>query len=635
MYMMKRDIRRFLWAIMVIAAMSFAGAAAAADLTQPVIDREASEEALLRAYVYFLQNRLWNSLDELAESLKQNVYFVDAYYMRGLVFRRLGRYTDAIDAMSQYLEVRREDHRARIILDTMKSEWEKIISSIVPEKASGVSFASHTINSFLRLPVYSRLSLKGLSGLGKIAATEENIVACDTLGDKIWIFDRKGRHGIKNVAIERPAAVTPLTPSEMLLFKESGEVCRVLLDASNNAILSSEGELGVGVVDASLIDSTLCAVADRKGGAVRFFEIPEMRQTVSWKPSDSGGSDRLFEPVAVASLGSLLAVADRGNGRIFVLDSYTLAILDNFDLEKPRDVDWGGEGELYILDEKGVLYSRYPVGFASPDLKIAAEGMRDAWSLSWADDGLIAANVSGRVWWDGQSKPGRSQAFGAVTLHDPWIVTLDKTETLMLRGAASSTFHDFMQDKTPMTQVVWRGEARPSRVVSIGAGHEGEARFYSSAAGEARGNEKIAEAISIADVMSDIAGLSRQGERIPRVIVLDSRISAPDAQLKLFLAFLLRQGIRLDLWSLGKPASPMLCRISRITLGRTYYTKDADVSASNDSVEWVLSVPMPPDAATFGYPSDTTLSLFSDIDVIRFTDWIPIWPSLIYQNASD
>jgi hypothetical protein len=339
----------------------------------------------------------------------------------------------------------------------------------------------------------------------------------------------------------------------------------------------------------------------------------------------------LFEPVAVAAYGPLLAVADRGNGRVLVLDSYTLATIDGFDVENPRDLDWGDAGELFVLNEKGELYSRYPVG-ASADTRMAAEGMKEAWSLSWADDGLIVASVSGRTWWNGRTKPGRSKAFGAVALHDPWIEERDGTDMLMLRGAATSTFHDFIQGLIPMTQVVWRGEARPSRVVAVGPGLEGATRFYSPAAGSTPDGDAVAEARTVDDVVLDIAKISREGEHIPKVVVLDSRISGTDGQLELFLAFLLQQGVRLDLWASNRPAPPEMCRISRITLGRTYYAPSVKTPPFNESVEWVLSMPLPPDVASFGYPSDITLSLMAEIDTIRFADWIPVWPSLIDRN---
>jgi hypothetical protein len=221
------------------------------------------------------------------------------------------------------------------------------------------------------------------------------------------------------------------------------------------------------------------------------------------------------------------------------------------------------------------------------------------------------------------------KALGAVTLHSPWIEERDDVQTLLLRGAVTSTFLDFIQERIPTTQVVWRGETRPSRVVTVGAGLEGATRFYSSDAGRTENGDAITEAGDITDVMGDIARISRAGEHIPRVVVLDSRISGTDGQIGLFLAFLLQQGVRLDLWPAQRPASLEMSRISRITMGRTYYSSSMKTPPLNDSVEWVLSIPLPPDAGTFGYPSDITLSLFAEIDLIRFTDWIPVWPSLI------
>jgi len=267
---------------------------------------------------------------------------------------------------------------------------------------------------------------------------------------------------------------------------------------------------------------------------------------------------------------------------------------------------------------------------------VVADGMMEAWSLSGADDGIIATNVSGRTWWAGSTKPGREMLFGSVAMHHPWIETQDGVDIIMLRCEVSSTFRDFVRLREPSTQVVWRGEVRPSRIVSIGENplREGDAtiRYYSPGGGTARNEVRVVSANVIADVMSDIAALSRGGNDIPRVIVLDSKISGSEGQMELFLAFLLRQGTRLDLWHIDRPASLSMYRISKITGGRSYYTSDAGASRPAGNVEWILSLPLPPDITTFGYPSDTTLSLFAEIDVIRFADWMPIWPSLMNRN---
>ena len=606
------------------------------ELVQPEVDREASEEAFLRAYDYFLQNRLWNCLDELSISLRENIYFIDAYYMRSLALRRLGRYTDAIDAMSQYLEVRRDDNRAKVILDSMQSEWDLIRGLISPAgDATGIFFESRTINSYLGIQPFEPLALKGMSGIGKITASRETIIVCDTLGDRIWIFDRDGFIPSQSVALNRPIASVIYSPSEALIFQESGGMFRMSLDSWNNPMLMHLGNLEANVSDAEVIDSTVLAVADRSEGVIRFIEMPDVLQNMTWKPEDSG-EGKLFEPVAVSSSGSLLAIADRGVGRVFVLDTYTLNTLDSFEVERPRDLAWGEAGELFVLSENGAIYSRYPVGSDSSELKIAAEKMREAWSLSGSGDGVIATSVTGRTWWTGQTKPGRGMAFGSVSMSHPWIETNNGVDFIMIKCAVSSTFQEFVRNREPVTQVVWRGEVRPSRIISIGEGDPkdrgGVVRYYTPGGGVTPNGAPVIPAEAIADVMRDIAELSRGGHDIPGVIVLDSRISGSAGQIELFLAFLLRQGIRFDLLNIDRPAPLSMNRVSKITGGRSYYTRNTEAPQTLRNIEWVLSLPLPPDITTFGYPSDTTLSLYSEIDVIRFTDWMPIWPSLMERN---
>ncbi|MDR1133793.1 MAG: hypothetical protein LBL05_06485 [Synergistaceae bacterium] len=633
---MNNRIKKTLSLLTIMAVAAFSTAAAGGTLTQPAVDREASERAFFSAYDHFLQNRLWNALDSLSEAISENVYFVDVYYMRSLAQRRLGLYADAVDSMSRYMEVRRDDYRAGIILDVMKSEQNMIKNLLAPEsEPSALIFSSHTVNSLMSLPVHDPLSLSGAAGLGKISSSENNIFVCDTLGGKVWIFDRGGARRPAHVALERPAAVMPVSPELAFIFLEDGSVYKMTVDSSLGTALEEEPSLDADVADAVCVDSTFFAAADREGGYLRFAELPAMRETLTWRPPDEESGGKLFEPVAVAAYGPLLAAADRSGGKVYVLDAYTLNLLDSFDVERPRDLEWGPLGELYVLSERGTLFSRHPIGGVSADIRTVADGMSEAWSMTWAEDSLLSASVSARTWWKGQTQPGRGETFGAVRLHDPWIDSSEGTDNLLLRGTVSSPFQNFIQDKVPTTQVIWRGEVRPSRITSVGASFDDKARFYAPAGGELSNGERIIPAGSVSDIMDDIAGLSRAGEKIPRVIVADSRISAPDGQIESFLAFLLQQGVRLDVWAVAKPASIIMNRVSKMTSGKTYYTETINWIPRNGSVEWVLSVPLPPDITTYGYPSDTTLSLFSDIDMIRFSDWVPIWPSLIDRGAAD
>jgi hypothetical protein len=80
-----------------------------------------------------------------------------------------------------------------------------------------------------------------------------------------------------------------------------------------------------------------------------------LREEITWSPEEE--RTNLFEPVALAEFGPLLAVADRGNGIISVLDTYTLKVRDQFALDRPRDLIVGGIRGSSISFWKMVLFT--------------------------------------------------------------------------------------------------------------------------------------------------------------------------------------------------------------------------------------------------------------------------------------
>jgi hypothetical protein len=615
-----------------------ASRAGAADVSPPLVDREASEEAFLTAYDFFLENRLWNCLDHLDDAIGRNTYFVDVYYMRSLVMRRIGRYADAIAAMASYLEVRQDDYRARIIMDEMEREYELLRRTQYSEQLqSALFFERLSTNSFFGIPLYDKVSFTGMKGLGKISSSGGTFFVCDTMGDAVWVSNRSSGPGITRVEAADPVVVAPTSPSEGFLFQKSGDVSRIKLNMkAGSASIENIGSLKINIADAAMIDSTLLVAADRTGQALRFYSIPSLDEVAEWQPADSRNRPKLFEPVAAAVRGPYTAVADRGNAMVYVLDSYTLAILDSFEAELPRDVEWGAQGELYIVSETGSLYRRYPLGSGNIEPEVVAKGFTNSWSMTWTNVGPVISDITARTWWSSRLSPLASGAFGALTLRSPLIEERrdERIENLIFRGEISSVFQSFIQDKTPDTQVVWRGDTRPSKVTLAKAPDAGPIFYYSPKPSENFANGGVRLAGSLSDVMADIASASRSGEKMPSVIVLDTRISGEGAEAEAFFAFLLQQGARLDLWALKRPAAPLLARISQTTLGNAYYTQTLDEIAKSEKSEWVMTLPLPPDTATYGYPSDATLSVFATVDVIQFTDWMPVWPSVITRERA-
>ncbi len=626
--------RIFYWAVTVFLLFFSAPAAHAAPLPPPPVDRAAAEAAFLLAYDHFIHNRVWDSIDELNKAQEHNVYFVDAYYMRALAYRRLGRYPEAIAEMAYYLEVRQDDPRATIILDTMREEWAIIQRVLKPDLIhTHYFFSTDTLHSILGVPIPSVLSLRGMQGLGKMSSAGGRLFLCDTYGDKLWGFALNRTAGPVAFDVERPVICLPVAPRQALLFQKDGGVNNVTFDyTQRSADIEPLGKLGdtdVNVADAAFVDSTLLAIADRTGQAVRFYGFPSLGETAEWRPEDFVTSEKLFEPVSLATYGPFIAIADRTNERVYIVDTYTLTERQRFDVPLPRDVEWGIEGDLYVLSENGTLYSKLVFSPNPQNPATVAENMKDAWCMSWTNQGPMLCDITGRTWWSSSINPGNQETIGAMALYAPWVEDGPDAEMLMIRVVASSFFQDFIQNKIPDTQAIWRNELRPSRVFDIAPTNGGAIRFYSLSPGDARTDAKVTQASTLADVMADLARASRFGDEIPKVLVLDTRIAASDDELSLFLAFLMQQGIRLDLWCIARPASPLLTHLSKITLGNTYYARTLDIVRSNNSYEWVLSIPLPPDTHTFGYPSESTLSIYATIDVIRFMDWVPIWPSLL------
>lgn len=626
------NYKKTLLTIGLLLICSAPASAAPVQAAPPVVDRAAAETAFLEAYDFFIQNRLWNCMEHLDASLRENVYFVDAYYMKSLALRRLGRYPEAIAAIESYLEVRKTDPRALLIADAMRREWKIIGETIRPSAIdSNYFFVTQTRSAFIDLPLTASSSFSGMNGLGKIASTGGLLLACDMYGDKVWGIRRTQKPLVMTLDTPRPAVAAPLTPTSALLFAKSGDIGELRLDFNTESISYEPlGHIAANVADAVFVDSTLFAVADRTGQAVRLYGLPSLGETAEWRPAGEG--EKMFEPVALAADGPLLAIADRGNGRLYIVDAYTLSERHQIDVPTPRDVDWGQQGELYILSENGTLYAYFLSADKEEKPVPLAQGLTDAWSLAWTTKGPVICDLAGRTWWSSGIVPGQHEALGAMTMHEPWIEENASARTLMVRCAASSVYHQFIQGKIPDTQAIWRNEVRPSRVVEINSSNRGRTSYYSPSSGEAASSGVVTQANTLADVMRHIAESSRGGAEMPKVIVLDTRIFATEDELSLFLAFLLQQGIRLDLWAIARPASSTMHHLSKITLGYCYYSRVLETVQFNDSFEWILSIPLPPDLHTFGYPSEATLSVFATVDVIRFADWMPIWPSLLKRK---
>ncbi|GHV52029.1 hypothetical protein FACS1894216_07450 [Synergistales bacterium] len=600
----------------------------------PAVDREAAESAYFNAYDALLQNRLWSCLDLLDKTLKEDTYFVDAYFLRSVALRRLGRYGEAIAAMSSYLEVRGNDARAAFLLRKMREEASLMRTTLHPDKLLySTSFKRQTTGEFFNLPVYDQVAFRAMYGLGKINSWRQNLFICDTLGGRVWVRGGGERVTLSNIDVPLPVAVVPLSEGESYLFQKDGGVNKLKLTTVGGAAsLRRVASLDVNIADAVVIDASVVAIADRTGRAVRFYSPPSFEETYSWSPPGAGRSEYIFEPAALAARGNMLAVADRGNGRVYVLNSSTLDIVDWFDVPLARDVEWGVQGELYALSEMGKLYRRYPIGASDAPPDLIADNMKNSWSVTWTEDGPVVSDITARAFWASDIEPAGDN-IGSVMFSNPLIDNSnpDLGDVLNITGVVSTMFRGFTKGKTPDMSAIWRRNVLAARTVSMSEVPSGEAFYYSPYPAECEVNADVRYALSITDVIKDIAARSRGGGAMPGVIVMDTRItgSVQDAD-KLF-ALIFKHGIRLDLWAIGRSPSDTMEYLSRLSLGYIYRSAELAATPLGSRTEWVFGMVLPQDRTVSGYTSDATLSVISTADIIEFSDWLPIWPSMVLK----
>jgi hypothetical protein len=328
----------------------------------------------------------------------------------------------------------------------------------------------------------------------------------------------------------------------------------------------------------------------------------------------------------------MLAVADRGNGRVYVLNTSTLDTADWFDVPLVRDVEWGAQGELYALSEAGKLYRRYPIGVSDVPPDLIAGNMKNSWSVTWTEDGPVVSDITARAFWTSGLFPD-GENLGSVMFSGPVIDNSDPDlgDVLNITGAASTMFRGFTKGKAPDISAIWRRNIIPARTVSMSEVPSGETFYYSPYPAECGVNADVRYALSITDIIGDIAASSRGGGAMPGVIVMDTRVSGSVGEAEKLFALIFKHGIRLDLWAIGRSPSDMTEYISRLSGGYIYRSAELAATPLGSGTKWTLSMTLPYDRTVSGYTSDAVLSVISTVDMIEFSDWLPIWPSMILK----
>jgi hypothetical protein len=595
------------------------GMAQAVPQALPGAKREEAERHLLAAYSYMVHQRYWKALDSLELALQNNTYLVDYYLMKGLILRRLGETASAVEALSHYLEVRPAEHAPSRIFEALVEEvrfLEQALDGDVPgERFSVLRHTSERAFSFPGWTPFTPL------GMGKMTTAGSLFFLADTEGNKTWIVREGGRVRPQIVSSDSPVAVIPRNGESFLVVGRNGDIGEGSLDATGHLSgdVTPRGSLGIFVADAVPLSGNTFCVADWGERRLSFVDFPSLQVLWNWSP-ETGTLLQPFEPVALAGLGELLAVADRGRGRVLLLNTRTRTTEAEIDeLGTPRDIAWTPWGSLLILDERGNLYT-WKSG-TPPELLVRLEG---AWTLDVLDGRPFALHVSGKYLWEGQPFPPVNAGLFMLNLFTP-SVTHGSDPEAILQGHVGFPAQEILRRQRTYTSAAWMGKQL-----------QGNVRFLHRSAITplvllAPGKTlDLPGSVVLQDGGVLLPVLRRSGWDmgiVPTDIILDTGIPFSRDDLRRLLALALHNGIRVHLWAPSQIPSRFLARLMLLTGGRLLVSETLDTVAAPDPFVLEMRFPLPVDAFPSGYPSGSMLSVFVDSGEHILRDWFPFWPS--------
>ncbi|MBR1417853.1 MAG: hypothetical protein IJ576_02685 [Synergistaceae bacterium] len=643
----------------------------AADGSIPQVPRaqlDESERYFNRAYMYFMERDYWNALDYLEGALRANTYLVDYYLLKGLTLQRIGDVSGAREALANYLEVRPLDTAApRFAADLERQE--RLFRFIMGTR-----------------PVNSRWSMRGanfqnewktgytrpfnIRGLGKVNSLNKSYCFADTLGSKIYFITGDKRSFTALNTPEPPACATPMGDGSYYIFCTGGEMYsfHYFNDADNTRtdLMSIAGEmlganqanielnlianLNAVIADAEWLSERVFAVADPVNRSVIFYDYnsndadnaPEV--IAEWTPPEQiwEGAvltelEFLFEPVALSAYADWLAIADRANGKVYILNSVSRG--RNFfsvNIPRVRDVLWSSLGELFALNEQGELY-RLSIDFGE---RTAANANAPSWSGSefaniWAlfkadSDQIYCADIGCSTIHKASMLPPLELAQGFLGIYHPVMaVEPENRESFLIDGTLASPYKNYMHNTSLITQAIWN-----ERTIRSASYWQPEPLFDALlihnrvAPGQSFPlNLRPAQAEDGSEIRLVLPAFWLLHHNTLTNIIIDASINLNIDDLLSLMTFCMLNGLELDVWARDIP-SLALTRASAFTGGHVIYSlhNAPELNAPRSRIQ--IQMPLPVELSSSGYPGRSMLSVYLDAGQIDTRNWMPLWPDM-------
>lgn len=614
---------------MLVGFLSAANAVFAAELPRAQLDE--SERHFTKGYMHFLKREYWDTLNELDRALKVNTYLVDYYLLKGLTMSRLGDIGAAREALAYYLEVRPLDTSAPRILTRavdVQRELRRILSP--SHLSSRWSLFRPDLQNEFQLGYFRPFNVRGA---GKADAFNSFFCLPDTLGDRFY-FRGKSAGKVVSFPLKRPVATLAMGDGTFYVAAADGNVYS--FDVSTDTISPDlRGTLDCTVADAVLLSAGECAVADPVRRETVFCSLELSGEKGAWSPPSVEG-DMLFEPVALAAYGPWLAVADRGNERIFFLNVANRQDFFSVDVPRPRDLCWSAMGELFVISEEGSLY-RMNVDFRDrwAEAPVLLEsGLTDGWTLFRSDaDDMYCLDIGASALWKAVPVPDAATSSGFLSISLPMIVTEKDRESFVMEASLMSPFVTYSHMSDPVVYTVWNNKMIPSTAMwRDDRGRKTDLFVFHRPISVGAVNPALKNMVAEngTDVQIVLPSIWTTYRETLTNVVLDSSVSFSGDELDILTLFCLNNGLELDIWGRSVPTVEMM-RAAALTGGKVLYSLAGTPDLNPPRNRMQIRIPLPQDLASSGYTDRSMLTTYLDIGLMQTRDWIPLWPDLLEE----
>ena len=620
----------------------------------PRVDLDDAERYFNNAYVHFMRRDYREAQTYLDQAINSNTYMVDYYLLSALNLSRMGDTEGAMSAIKSYLEVRPMDDSAPRIQKYF-DEQDRVLRTVLGTAPVPVGwrFAETTVQTEWNTGYTRPFSIKGL---GKISTLGDLVSIPDTFGDKIYIHNGTrslvgGTFAIgavlREIEVPSPVVALPVGDGTFRVFTSTGDLYLLKnIDANTNATLTPEDYLELiinlpsfVVSDAEIISENFFAVADPADRNIAFYNLsPSGLRMRTWEPPEEIG-DLLFEPVAIEGYADWLAIADRANDRIYLLNAISREFFDIQGVPKPRDLIWTSFGDLFVLTENGEIFD-FTIDFGTRTYVnkyngALRDGMENIWTffhstygdINWMDIGASRIFKAIMI-------PSREDVPGFLSIYNPVMATnTENNESFVLDATLITPFTNYSHNTRVIAQSIWNERNMRCNVAWLRPKNFDALLIHAPMPRNQAFplNVRPAQVSSSLDIHTVLSSFWLLHKDTLTNVIIDASLQINPEDLLMLLKFCVQNGLELDIYARDVPALG-LKRASAFTGGKTIYSLANTINLPVKMTHLQIQIPLPIELSSSGYPGRSMLAMYLDAGLIQSRSWIPLYPDMFESN---